>query len=215
MDPASAPQAPGEDELVQHLLRCARQGDEGQLGALLELYRNYLRMLATAQLDGPLRQRICPSDLVQEAMLGAYRDFPKFRGESKKELLAWLRRILINCLYHAYEVHIKARRRDVRRDVRLDDVRSEDGQSSVAQPQLIAAQAASPSTEGQRRERAQKLMEQLGTLRPDYRTVIVLRSLQGLSFDDVAERMQRKPGTVRMLWLRAINEFRKVCVAVE
>ena len=36
----------------------------------------------------------------------------------------------------------------------------------------------------------------------------MLRNLQGLSFDEVAQRMERKPGTVRMLWLRAIEKFR-------
>src|SRR4051812_43409404 len=85
---------------VDGLLREARDGNEQQLGRLLTLYRNYLTILATTQLDARLRRRISPSDLVQEAMLGAYRDFLKFRGSSERELLAWLRQILINCLHH-------------------------------------------------------------------------------------------------------------------
>ena len=40
--------------------------------------------------------------------------------------------------------------------------------------------------------------------------VIVLRNLQGLSFDEIADRMERKPGAVRMLWLRAIEKFKQV-----
>src|SRR3954453_3051624 len=107
---------------VDRLLSGARGGDEQQLGRLLTLYRNYLTILATTQLDARLRRRVSPSDLVQEAMLGAYRDFPKFRGVSERELLAWLRQILINCLHHAYDAHIQAGRRDVRREVSLDDM---------------------------------------------------------------------------------------------
>src|SRR5436853_6037180 len=109
---------PGVDNLLAH----ARKGDEQQLGKLLTLYRNYLTILATTQLDARLRRRISPSDLVQEAMLGAYRDFGKFRGNTERELLAWLRQILINCLHHAYETHMQAGRRDVRREVSLDDM---------------------------------------------------------------------------------------------
>jgi len=103
---------------AQELLLTARGGDEQQLGRLLQLYRNYLTILATTQLDARLRRRISPSDLVQEAMLGAYRDFAQFRGVSERELLGWLRQILIHCLHHAYEMHIKAGRRDLRREVR-------------------------------------------------------------------------------------------------
>src|SRR5690349_3733338 len=88
---------------VERLMSYARGGDEQQLGRLLTLYRNYLTILATTQLDARLRRRVSPSDLVQEAMLGAYRDFPKFRGSTERELLGWLRQILINCLHHAYE----------------------------------------------------------------------------------------------------------------
>ncbi len=54
------------------------------------------------------------------------------------------------------------------------------------------------------------MADQLSRLPPQYRDVIVLRNLQGLSFDEVAERMGRKPGTVRMLWLRAIEKFKQI-----
>jgi len=54
------------------------------------------------------------------------------------------------------------------------------------------------------------IADQLAKLRPDYREVIVLRNLQGLSFEEVAVQMDRKPGAVRMLWLRAIEKFRQL-----
>jgi RNA polymerase sigma-70 factor (ECF subfamily) len=52
------------------------------------------------------------------------------------------------------------------------------------------------------------LANQLAKLRGQYREVIVLRNLQGLSFNEIAERLDRKPGTVRMLWLRAMDQFK-------
>jgi RNA polymerase sigma-70 factor (ECF subfamily) len=42
----------------------------------------------------------------------------------------------------------------------------------------------------------------------DYRTVIMNRNLEDLSHEEVAERMNRTPGAVRMLWLRALAELR-------
>ena len=45
--------------------------------------------------------------------------------------------------------------------------------------------------------------------------MIVLRNLQGLSFEEVADRMDRKPGTVRMLWLRAIEKLKQIYQPVD
>lgn len=194
----------------QQLLQAARQTGGPELGQLLQLYRNYLKILATAQLDARLRRRMSPSDLVQDALLGAYRDFAQFRGGSERELLAWLRQILINCLHHAYEMHIKAGRRDLRREVSLDDVGHALDRSALRLGECLADRGHSPSAPARARERAVEIADQLAKLRPDYREVIVLRNLQGLSFEEVAERMERKPGAVRMLWLRAIEQFRNL-----
>jgi len=195
---------------VADLLTQVRRGDKQQLGSLLQLYHNYLTILATAQLDARLRRRVSPSDLVQEAMLGAYRDFSKFRGRSEPELLAWLRQILINCLRHAYRAHVHADRRDLRREISLDEMGHSLDRSAAKLANVLADQAASPSGAASAHERAVEIANHLAQLRPDYRDVIVLRNLQGLSFEEVAERMNRKPGAVRMLWLRAIEKFRQL-----
>jgi len=65
------------------------------------------------------------------------------------------------------------------------------------------------------RQRSVALADQLARLKPQYRDVIVLRNLQGLSFDEVAERMDRKTGSVRMLWLRAMEKFKEICEPIE
>ena len=200
---------------METLLQAARGGTSEVMGDLLQHYRNYLTILATTQLDRRLRRRMSPSDVVQEAMLAAHRDFPQFRGGTERELLAWLRQILINCLNRAYEVHLKARCRDVRCEVSLEKVNEALDRSAVNLGAVLADRGPSPSAPARARERAVAIADQLAKLRPDYRDVIVLRNLQGLSFDEVAERMERKAGTVRMLWLRAMERFRQVYEAVE
>lgn len=194
---------------VDSLLAQARGGEDQHIGRLLQLYRNYLTILATAQLDARLRRRMSPSDLVQETMLGAYRDFRKFRGETEGELIAWLRQILIHCLHHAYEMHFQAGRRDIRREISLDEVdRSSNRLAGIEQ--ALATQGESPSAPVRDRERAVAIADKLAKLRPDYRDVIVLRNLRGLSFEEIAQRMNRKAGAVRMLWLRAMERFRQL-----
>jgi RNA polymerase sigma-70 factor (ECF subfamily) len=215
MKSLSEPDARSDGCRADALLAAAQQGDSEQLGELLQLYRNYLTILATTQLDARLRRRVSPSDLVQETMLGAHRDFAQFRGATEPELLAWLRQILVNSLHHAYEMHIRAVRRDVRREVFLDDARDAMNRSAVHLARVLADRGPSPSAPLHAEERAVAIANQLAKLRPDYRDVIVLRNLQGLSFQEVAERMSKRPGAVRMLWLRAIEKFRQLYEPVE
>ncbi len=190
-------------------LDLARDGDTDSLGELLQLYRNYLTVLATTQLDRRLRRRMSPSDLVQEAMLAAHRDFRTFRGGSEGELLAWLRQILVNCLRDAIDTHVNAQKRDLRRDVSIDQVSQALDNSAANFATFLADRGPSPSEPMRRQEKSVALANQLSKLRPEYRDVIVLRNLQGLSFNEIAERLDRKPGTVRMLWLRAMDKFKE------
>lgn len=192
---------------VGELICEARTGDAEKFGALVQTYRNYLTILATTQFDQRLRRRMNPSDLVQEAMLAAHRDFPKFRGQSEREFLGWLRQILINCLHHAIETHVKAKVRDVRCEISLDHVSAAMDRSVAGFAQLLADRGPSPSAPALRRESVVDLANRLAMLRSEYRDVIVLRGLQGLPFEEVAQRMDRKPGAVRMLWLRAIDKL--------
>jgi RNA polymerase sigma-70 factor (ECF subfamily) len=190
------------------LLREARRGCRDALGELLELYRNYLALVARTQIDLHLQSQTNPSDLVQEAFLEAYRDFGQFRGESEAELLAWLRRILVHNLAGLVEKQVLARKRDVRRVVSLGRRLAALEQSSALLDAALVSSAGSPSKHAQRRELAALLADQLARLPADYREVIVLRNLEGLDFAEVARHMGRTSGAVRVLWLRALNRLR-------
>jgi RNA polymerase sigma-70 factor (ECF subfamily) len=192
------------------LLARARDGTPDALGSLLELYRNYLRLLARTQIDLHLQGLVNPSDLVQEAMLEACRDFGQFRGGTEAEFLAWLRRILIHNLARLVERHVQAKKRDVRRQVSLKKHCAALDRSAARFDRALVSRVSSPSAQAQRRELAAILADQLAKLKPDHREVIVLRNLEGLSFEEVARRMKRPAGAVRMLWLRALDGLKQL-----
>src|SRR6266511_4179088 len=100
----------GPDQLLQQ----ARSGDGPALGQLLELYRAYLGVLARVQIGQRLQSKVDASDVVQEAFLGASRDFPQFRGTSEKEFLGWLRQVLASVLANLVRHYQGTKRRDVR-----------------------------------------------------------------------------------------------------
>ncbi len=194
---------------VRQLLRAAQAGDAEPMGKLLALYRNYLLVLASTQFDRRLRRRLNPSDLVQDALLAAHRDFKQFNGENERQFLAWLRQILINCLHRAVETHLKTKMRDMRCEISLEQVTATLDRSAINLVDMLAGKGASPSEPLHARERAVDVANQLARLRPQYREVIIMRNLQGLSFEEIAERLERNAGAVRMLWLRAIARLKE------
>ena len=190
------------------LLNAARGGEDGSLGQLLQLYANYLKLMATAKLDRKLRGRMSPSDVVQETLFEAHRDFAQFRGASEGEFLAWLRRILVNNLARVVERHVLAEKRDVRREISMDEIGASLERSTARLVAVLADRGDSPSSDAQRNEHTIVLADELAELPDDYREVIVLRHLEGLSFNEVADHMNRSEGAVRMLWMRAIAQLR-------
>jgi RNA polymerase sigma-70 factor, ECF subfamily len=194
---------------VDHLLVRAKAGASDCLGRLFQHYGNYLKLLAATHIDEKLHARCSPSDVVQDTYCEAHRDFQQFRGRSGAEFLAWLRQILVNNMARAVEKHILAAKRDVRREVHFNAITQAMEQSAIRLESVLADDGTSPSSGVDRHERAVVLANYLTELPADYRKVLMLRHCEGLSFNNIALRMGRSSGAVRMLWLRAIGRIRE------
>ena len=190
----------------EELLALARVGQDGALGRLLERYRAYLTLLARVQVGRRLQGKADPADMVQETFLEAARHFGQFNGTTEPELAAWLRQILAGCLGHLVRRYCGTQARDVRLERTLED---ELDQSSRAIDAGLVAEQSTPSQRASRREQAVLLADALDRLPPDYREVIILRHLEGLSFPEVAARMGRSLDSVEKLWVRALPRLRR------
>ena len=84
-----------------------------------------------------------------------------------------------------------------------------------AQETALVGRSTSPSSHAHHSERAARVADQLARLPPDYREVLVLRNLEGLPFSEVALRMGRSAGAVRILWVRAVDQLRQLLQAEE
>jgi RNA polymerase sigma-70 factor (ECF subfamily) len=188
------------------LLDLARAGDGPALGVLLERYRNYLSLLARVQIGRRMQGKLDVADLVQETFLDVHRGISQFRGGSEAQFLAWLRQILVGILANQVRRYFGTKRRDVRLERQLQD--DLERSSSALGAELIAAQS-SPSAQASRREQAVLLADAIGELPEDYREVIILRQLEGMSFPQVAESMGRTEDSVKNLWARALARLRR------
>jgi RNA polymerase sigma-70 factor (ECF subfamily) len=179
---------------------------EGLALAELDRYRSWLGLLARLQVEPRFRAKFDPSDIVQQTLLEAVRDWPKFRGSSEAELAGWLRQILAHVLMHEVRRFGGAQRRDVGREVSLEQALAE---SSHRLGDALAATGSSPSEQAGRHELELRLADALARLPPDYAEIIIMRNVEGLSHEEAAERMGRGVGAVRMLWVRALSRLRR------
>ena len=171
-------------------------------GRPLEAYREYLRLLARAQLDPRLQGKLEPSDLVQETLLKAHRARAEFNGHGEAATAAWLRKILVNTMTDA------ARRFGAQaRNLNLERSLAE---SSARLEQWLAADHSSPSAVAMRHEELLRLAEALSQLPSDQRTALELLHLQALSVDEVGERMGRTPAAVGGLLRRGMRKLREL-----
>jgi RNA polymerase sigma-70 factor (ECF subfamily) len=198
---------------IGQLFNSACNGSNSSLGRLLTMYSNYLKLLVTAQLDDRLRGRVSPSDIVQESFFEAHRDFNQFRGQTPGEFVVWLRRIVVNNILRIVEQHVLTEKRDVRREVSMEEIGRRLEQSTVRLETLLAVEGDSPSGCAAQREDEVRLADTLAQLPRDYREVIILRHIEGLPFEEVGRRMERSAGAVRMLWLRALKLLREQLVS--
>lgn len=197
---------PRDDLMPVRLLEQARGGDEAARGELLELYRNYLRLVARALISTALRVKLDPSDLVQETFLKAHREFGQFAGRSEPELVGWLRKILVNSLANEVKHH-RRQARDHRRQESLEVLLDRSGQTIQ---QALATSLGSPSEQAARREQAVLLADALNELPADYREVFIRRTLEHIPFEAIAADMGRSAGAVRMLWTRAVKRLTEI-----
>jgi RNA polymerase sigma-70 factor (ECF subfamily) len=194
-----------EEHNPEQLVRLARAGCADALGRLLELYRSYLALLARLQIRRRLQGKLDASDVVQETFLKAHRHFGQFRGSTERELAAWLRQILASTLANFVRHYHGVQGRDVGLERRLG---AELEGSSQALGEALAGKQSSPSERAARREEAVLLAAALARLPQDYREVVVLRHLEGLSFPEVARCMGRSMDSVKKLWVRALARLR-------
>jgi RNA polymerase sigma-70 factor (ECF subfamily) len=171
----------------------------------LPRYRTWLALLARVEVEARWRRKFDPSDVVQQTLLEAHRAAAQFRGRTEAEWLGWLRQILARVLAHEIRCYQGTQRRDVGREVSLEQSLAG---SSGKLGAMLAGHDPSPSAHADRREQEVRLAEALARLPDDYREVLLLRNFEGLSHEEVAGRMGRAAGAVRMLWVRALARLR-------
>jgi RNA polymerase sigma-70 factor (ECF subfamily) len=169
----------------------------------LEEFRSYLLLLARLQLDPGPRDRIDPSDVVQQTLLEAHAKAAQFHGDDHA-LAAWLRKALANNLKDA-RLALRRAKRDVCREQPLNDAVERSADQLAG---LLASPQSSPSQRAVRNEDLVKLAEVLSRLPEAQREAIVLHHLHHCTLAETALRLGRTDAAVAGLLHRGLKTLR-------
>jgi RNA polymerase sigma-70 factor (ECF subfamily) len=183
---------PVSDELS--LVQAAKKGDVSAFGELVKRYdRNVFRIALHIT-----QNREDAEDVVQDAFLKAYENLEQFQGQSK--FYTWLVRIAVN------EALMKLRRRRPERMVSLDqEVQTEED----SMPREVADWSPNPEQLYNQSELRDILGKTIQGLPPSFRTVFVLRDVEGLSTEETAQALELSVPAVKSRLLRARLQLRE------
>ena len=190
-----------DNRKTQHLVALAKEGDEAAVNQLCTVYGERVRRIIRFRLDQRLRPKLDSVDVVQDALILALGGLQDFTYRNEGDFLRWLSRIAENKLRDILD-QFHADKRDIHREIpfKKEGRSTEGGSLGAAGP----VRATTPSVIACRKEALDRLEKTLDKLRPQYREVIVLKRIDGLSHAEIAERLGKNAGAVRMLLARAM-----------
>ncbi len=174
------------------LVKQSQQGNTRAFEQLITMYQDRVYAMSY-QLTG---NRADAEDLAQNVFIKAYRSLPTFRNEA--DFGTWLYRITVNLSINE--------KRKKKPDVYLDNpVQTQDGEM----PRMVVSDTESPEEAYEKKEFRDMIREALGELSTEHRAVLVLREMQGYSYDEIAVMLDCSLGTIKSRINRARLTLKK------
>lgn len=196
-------------EQEQQVLAAAREGDRERLWELLQEYRERLLPMVNVRMHPRLRGRVDPSDVLQESLLEVSERLTEYLDGSDLPFFLWVRLLTGQKLMQFHRRHLDAKRRDVRRELRLAGSGAPAASSIVLADALLAS-GPSPSQVVSRDEELERLRRALEEMKESDREVLVLRHFEQLKNSEVAQLLEIQESTASQRYLRALERLRQV-----
>jgi RNA polymerase sigma-70 factor (ECF subfamily) len=176
------------------LVLAAQRGERDAFKTLFERYHRRAYALAF----GVLRHQDDAMDVVQDAFIKAHKYLDKFEGNSS--FFTWLYRIVMNLAID----HLRKHRRV--KPVELDETRLENDGDDPLMPRILGANPGRALADKQIRSRIDQALDELSE---NHRAVLVMRELEGLSYEDMAQAMSCSKGTIMSRLFHARRNMQK------
>ena len=187
-------------ERDRKLVERARKGDSS---AFQELFQHYHRR-AFSLAYGMVHNSDDALDIVQEAFIKAHRYLDKFEGTSS--FYTWFYRIVTNLAIDHIRKHKRARHVDFN-----DAIAHLDGEGAAGEDSLLPRiLGQNPGKSLARKEMRRQIGEALEALSDNHRVVLIMREVEGLSYQDMAEIMKCSKGTIMSRLFHARRNMQKL-----
>lgn len=183
------------------LIERFRQGDQEAFTSLFEKYRRRMAVLIHYKLSPERRSFDEVDEVLQETFLAAFQDLGQFEYRSPGSFMRWLSRIAD----HVIADMARFQNRQKRRPAELLPFRS-DSNPKGAEP----VDTRTPSALLSQRESVEHLLNNLNALPEQYREIIMLAKIEGLTTEEMAEHFGKSREAVALLLHRAIQRFREI-----
>jgi RNA polymerase sigma-70 factor (ECF subfamily) len=190
------------NEKTQHLVALAKEGDQTALNQLCCVYGERIRRIIRFRLDRKLRSKLDSVDVVQDVLLLAMGGLKDFTYRSEGDFLRWLSRIAENKIRDIFD-EFHTEKRDIRKEIPFKEQRRSTGGTMSAA--LDSMRVPTPSVIMCKKEALDRLEKALDELKPEYKQVVVLKRIEGLSYDEIGERLGKSAKAVSMLLYRAMT----------
>ncbi|MCP4261609.1 MAG: sigma-70 family RNA polymerase sigma factor [Planctomycetes bacterium] len=186
---------------TRQMVALAKDGNESAVNQLWKVYGARVHWIMRLRMGGELRSKLESMDLVQDALLSALEDLGNFTYKNEGDFLRWLSTIAENRLRDNLD-KLHADKRDIRKETRLDKRVSTTKGGFFRFPGPI--EATTPSVIMSRKEEFDNLTKAIDLLKPEYRKVIILAKIEGLSYKEIGQRLDKSTDAVGMLLSRAM-----------
>jgi len=186
---------------TQQLVALAKDGNDSALNQLCNVYGERVHWIVRLRMGKELRSKLESMDVVQDVLVSALKDLGDFTYRADGDFLRWLSKVAENRLRDNID-KLHAGKRDIRKEVRLDNhgPTTEDRLFAVRGP----IDTATPSVIMSRKEELDELAKAMDELKPEYKEVIVLTKIEGLSYKEIAGKLGKSDEAVRKLVSRAM-----------
>jgi RNA polymerase sigma-70 factor (ECF subfamily) len=196
-----AQQAGAVSPLEEGLIARLRAGEISAFEELVSEFQPLIYALTLRILGNPEDAR----DATQETFLKIYRHFAHFRGKSS--LKTWVCKVAVNQA-RTSDRWWRRRRRDVTDS--LDLAPDDENRLGTLTAATLADETASPESQTLSRERTREIQRALGEVKKDFRIAVVLRDIEGMTYEEIACILEISVGTVKSRIARGREMLREV-----
>jgi RNA polymerase sigma-70 factor (ECF subfamily) len=198
---------------IKELDRRLRGGDSRALAELFSRERERLWRLIQFRLAEPLRGRLGPDDVLQEAFLAASQRLKHYASSHATSPFIWLRMIVNQTLIDLHRQHLGAQRRDAGREVSIDSLPYRQATSASVAIQLIG-QFTSPSRAAAQADTLTQVQAAIEQMDPTDREVLALRHFEELTNSEVAEALGIEQKAASIRYIRALRRLKGILAQV-